>query len=100
MNVFISQPMNGLTDDAIKQRRLEILNTVRQRYPTEEINLIDSFFENAPHDASPVWFLGKSLEYLSQADLAFFSKDWEKARGCVIEHMVCRNYHIPIAHEV
>lgn len=100
MNVFISQPMNGLTDDVIKKRRLRILNIIKKRYPTENIYLIDSFFENAPHDASPIWFLGKSLEYLSQADLVFFSKDWEKARGYVVEHMVCRNYHIPIVHEV
>lgn len=91
--------MNGLTDDAIKKRRLEALSILKKRYPTEDIHLIDSFLENAPHDASPVWFLGKSLEFLATADLAFFLKGWESARGSVIEHMVCRNYHIPIAHE-
>ena len=27
MNVFISQPMDGLTNDEIKERRLELLET-------------------------------------------------------------------------
>lgn len=37
--------------------------------------MIDSFFQNAPADARPLWFLGKSLELLSTADIAYFAKD-------------------------
>lgn len=98
MNIFISQPMNGLTDDEIKKKRQEIVKSIAENTPSE-INVIDSFMENAPHDASPVWFLGKSIEYLSKADMAYFALGWEKARGCIIEHAICSLYHIPIVEE-
>lgn len=52
----------------------------------EPVEVIDSFFQEAPADAKPLWFLGKSLELLSGADVAYFAQGWEDARGCVIEH--------------
>ena len=52
----------------------------------EPVEVIDSFFQEAPADAKPLWFLGKSLELLSGADVAYFAQGWEDARGCAIEH--------------
>ena len=57
-------------------------------------NVIDSFFQSAPVGAKPLWFLGKSLELLSGADIAYFAKDWQKARGCKIEHECAVEYGI------
>ena len=59
------------------------------------IDLIDSFFQSAPVGAKPLWFIGKSLEFLSDADIAYFAKDWQKARGCKIEHERAVEYGIP-----
>lgn len=39
----------------------------------EPVEVIDSFFQEAPADAKPLWFLGKSLELLSGADVAYFA---------------------------
>lgn len=47
----------------------------------EPVEVIDSFFQSAPVGAKPLWFIGKSLEFLSDADIAYFAKDWQKARG-------------------
>lgn len=85
LRVFISQPMSGKTDKEIKEERLRIGSKISE-IVTEPFEIIDSFFETAPHYAKPLWFLGKSLELLSSADLAYFSKGWENARGCRIEH--------------
>lgn len=98
MNVFISQPMESLTNNEIKQRRLELLNMIKERYPTKEIHLI----ANPPCPCgcnSSVWYLGKFLECIAQADLVFFSKNWECTRGCSFEHSICVYYGIPIAYE-
>lgn len=46
--LFISQPMKGKT---------AVLN--------DDVEVIDSFFKDAPVDARPLWFLGKSIELLS-----------------------------------
>lgn len=98
MNVFISQPMNGLTNNEIKQKRQKIIENIAQT-TNDDFNIIDSFMENAPHDASPVWFLGESIKFLSKADVAYFATGWDKARGCLIEHAICSLYHIPIIEE-
>ena len=43
----------------------------------EPVEVIDSFFQEAPTDAKPLWFLGKSLELLSGADVAYFAQGWK-----------------------
>ena len=92
MKVFISQPMKDKTNEEIKAERERAVENIKSLYKDEEIEVIDSFFENAPHDAKPVWYLSKSLELLSTADLVYFIKDWNKYRGCKIEHTVAKEY--------
>lgn len=47
-------------------------------------------------DAKPLWYLAKSLELLSAADVAYFVKGWEKARGCKIENTCAIEYGIDV----
>ena len=94
--LFISQPMRDKTDEEIKSERNDIIGKIKERYSDTEIEVIDSFFENAPHDAKPLWFLGKSLELLSTADIAYFADGWEEYRGCSIEHKCAIEYGINI----
>lgn len=95
MKIFISQPMKGKTNEEIKTERERLIAKARERYG-EEIEVIDSFFENAPADARPLWFLGKSLELLSTADVAVFAPDWESARGCRVENHCAIMYGIEV----
>lgn len=92
MKVFISQPMKDKTNEQIKEERAAAVSDIRKLYPNAEI--IDSFFEDAPHDANPLWFLAKSLEKLSTADAAYFCSGWENARGCKLEHAAATEYGI------
>lgn len=62
----------------------------------EPVEVIDSFFQEAPVDAKPLWFLGKSLELLAGADIAYFAKGWQEARGCKIENTCAIEYGIPV----
>lgn len=92
--VFISQPMKDKTNQEIEQERKEIIEKAEKCLG--EIEVIDSFFKDAPHDAKPLWFLGKSLELLSDADVVVFAKNWENARGCKIEHECAIQYGIKV----
>ena len=93
MKLFISQPMKDKTNEEIKAVREKAIQSVKEKYG-EDVEVIDSFFENAPHDAKPLWFLAKSLELLSTADVAYFCKGWEEARGCKIENTCAIEYGI------
>ena len=93
--LFISQPMRGKTDEEILREREYAVESAK-KHLGEEVEVIDSFFKSAPVDAKPLWFLGKSLELLSTADVAYFAKDWEKFRGCKIENLCAIEYGIAV----
>ena len=95
MKVFISQPMKGRTEKEILDQRKRIEDYIKQEV-NQDVEILDSYVESAPDECNPVFFLGLSLQFLSQADLAVFCEGWENARGCRIEHQVCEDYGIPI----
>ena len=92
--LFVSQPMNGKTNEEILAERERLISKVKDVHG--DVEVIDSFFQDAPVDARPLWFLGKSLELLSTADIAVFAPGWDVARGCRIEHQCCLDYGIEI----
>jgi len=95
--VFISQPMNGLSDSQIiKERKRVIEKLYDMGYKQEELTIIDTFIKDtAPDNVNPaLWYLGKSLELLADADIAVFAKGWEDARGCLIEFECAVEYGI------
>ena len=93
--LFISQPMKGKSDEEILRERENAIKSAEELLE-EPVELIDSFFQSAPADARPLWFIGKSLELLSIADIAIFAKGWEDARGCKIEHTCAVEYGITV----
>ena len=99
--LFISQPMRGLTDEEILKAREEIKNRAEKTIG-EPLELINSFIEDYPgenNQSIPVWYLGKSIQFLSQADIAYFAGDWINARGCKIEYEIANAYGIKVIKE-
>jgi hypothetical protein len=96
--LFISQPMRGKTDEEILAVREKAIASAKRQIG-EDVEVIDSFFQDAPVDANPLWYLAKSLELLSTADVAYFAKGWEEARGCRIENTCAIEYGIELVIE-
>lgn len=90
MKIFISQPMNGLSEDEIKRARLNIEQRVKQLFGN--VDIINSFY--LERGLKPLFNLGRSIQLLSEADIAYFAPGWSKARGCRIEYMCAENYGI------
>ena len=97
--IFISQPMKDKTDEQILKERERAASAVKEKFNGEDVEVIDSFFQSAPHDAKPLWFLGKSLELLSTADVAYFIGEWKNYRGCKIENTCAKEYGIETIEE-
>jgi hypothetical protein len=93
--LFISQPMRGKTKEEIMAVREKAIRIAELRLD-EKVEVIDSYFENAPAEARPLWYLGKSLELLSTADVAFFAEGWDDYRGCRIENICAHEYGIDV----
>ena len=96
--LFISQPMRGKSDEDIMAERKKAIESAEEAIG-EPVEVIDSFFQEAPVDAKPLWFLGKSLELLAGADIAYFAEGWKDARGCKIEHDAAVAYGLDIIYE-
>ena len=95
--IFISQPMNGLSNLQISIDRERVIEGLYNAgYKPDEITVIDSIIEeNAPDNVnSGLWYLGKALELLSDADIVVFAKGWREARGCQIEFKCAKEYGI------
>ena len=88
--VMISQPMNGKTNEQIREEREELVI----RLAEEGLQVIDTIIkEDAPKDVDEaIYYLAKSIEFIGQVDIVLFMKGWEKARGCRIEHQVAVEY--------
>ena len=93
--VFISQPMNGKSDESIKAERENIINSIKAEFG-DNVEILNSFIEDdCPSYANAgLWYLGKSLLILSEADIAYFVQGYETARGCMIEHECAIKYGI------
>lgn len=86
--------MRDKTDEQITAERIRAVFECGKLFPDEEIEIADSFFEGAPHDAKPLWFLGKSFQILSTCDAAYFCNGWSDYRGCKMEHDAALAYGI------
>lgn len=102
---MISQPMGGISyeeiisvrDNAIsvlKEKGYDIINTLFEDESYSDENLKDRGVVQIP-----VYFIAKSLECMSQCNVVYFCKGWERASGCRIEHDVARTYGLIILYE-
>ena len=85
--VFISQPMGGKTNLEIKKERRELVKELNKQ-GFEVLNTILDLGDNA----TSLQYLAKSIEIMDSADIVLFMPNWEKARGCIIEHEVALKY--------
>ena len=97
--VFLSQPMKDLTESEILAKRQEYIEMVK-RLKGADTEILDTYFTEEPEGGNvPLKYLAMSIELLADADAAFFADGWRSARGCVIEHICCVRYGIPIIYD-
>lgn len=90
--------MRDKTDEQIKAERKRAVDVIREKFGCD-VEVLETFFEEAPHDAKPLWFLGKSIQFLGEADIAYFIGEWRNYRGCRIENAVAKEYGIKVIEE-
>lgn len=94
--LFISLPMAGKSEEEIRNKMAEYKENA-EYLMGEELELIDSFMEvDAPEDIKDagVWYLGKSIMMMAEADVVYFGRGWRSARGCIVEYETAYRYKI------
>lgn len=89
MKLMISQPMRGKTNEQIREERAELVKQLE----AEGHEVVDTVFDLVPKGVDEaIYFLSKSIEFISQVDGLVFMPGWENARGCRIEYNVAVAY--------
>lgn len=96
--LFISQPMRNKTNEEILAVREKAIKSAEKQLG-EKVEVIDSFLTDLHGKTHPLYCLAKSLELLSTADVVYFAKGWEEARGCKIENTCAIEYGLPLVIE-
>lgn len=100
VKVFFSQPMHGLTDEEIKCERSYMLSEFRD-YIIKELGFDDDvviqdvnndFDLKGPNGCGRLWYLGRSIQAIDDADYIVFHRDYKEASGCKVEYEVACRY--------
>lgn len=100
MKVFISLPMHGKTEVAVREdmqkylKNLELDMIEKDRLKDgEHLELIDTVTHtDAPLNPSRLWYLGEAIKKLDEADIVYFAEGWHKAKGCWVEFVASIAY--------
>lgn len=90
MKVMISQPMNGKSEAQIRNERKKVVESLE----TLGWEVVDTIFaDETPNNCNiALYYLSKSIEAIGKVDAVLFMNGWQNARGCKIEHEICKQY--------
>lgn len=100
MKIFIAQPMSGVPDEDVEKIREYVTKLMLDKYGSN-IEIIDQFhvpeeeMPDEPLERPGIHLLGRSIQFLADADLVVFVSDFLHAKGCCVELAVCKEYDIP-----
>ena len=102
---MISQPMSGKTNAEIiatKEKATTKLNQLG--YDVVNTFFVDEWFKAKELEEQgviqiPLILLAKAVEKMACCRAVYFCKDWEKSRGCTIEHEIAYMYGLDIIKE-
>lgn len=105
MKVFISQPMRGKTDEQIRTEREETVKKIKALYKNHDVEILDTLFNDSneikleSQISRSMYYLGKLIQFMRDADLVYFMKNWKDYRGCRVEHYVAEQYGLKMIEE-
>ena len=108
INIFISQPMTGKSEEEILATRQKEIDKIHQLFDADgvEINIIASYIDDATRKHFQkytsddinwdIFWLSQSLERLAMADMIWLCDGWEYSNGCNIELECATRYGVGI----
>lgn len=112
IKIFVSQPMNGLSDAQIIENRERVKDYITSHksiiftklknlsnYSEENLLYLDfEIIDNLQMDEErklTLEYLGFDISAMARADIIIFAQGWENARGCKVEFHVANAYGYP-----
>ena len=106
MIIFLSHKMSGLTDEVVYEIRDNAKAYIESKVKdllkeNEEVTYIENYvYEDAPAGAHNLWYLGRSIQKMAEADYIYFCDDYTLSRGCTIEHKIVELYELKVLNDI
>ena len=98
MKAFISVPMKGKTKEEI-ENTINIMKNKAIEEAGNDVEFINTIVQDKPPyntNNEAIWYLGKSIELLSQCEILVCLKDIDNYNGCYIEKEIAKRYGLKI----
>ena len=104
IKIFISQPMNGLSLEEIVNVRKEYEAKIAKIIPNQ-FTIIDNLQANMDYIAGAkthprLYYLGGSIQLMSEADCLVMVNGWKNSPGCNIEVDIANKYGISVIYDL
>lgn len=94
LKVFISVPMHDRSEDEAWKDIKDAFEAIPKIFPNQELCMTHNTACVGPEYAGRLYYLGTAIQIMDQADVVYFGKGWENAKGCQVEHYICELYGI------
>lgn len=97
--LYISCPMKGRTEENIR-KSMKQMHQIAEVVFDQELEVIPTYIEDDPPENTKqeIWYIGKSIQLLSEADFFIGVGYSDFFTGCMIENDVARRYGIRRTH--
>ena len=94
--LFISVPMKGRTEKNIR-KSMQKMHKIAEAVWEQELEVIPTYIEDKPPENAKqaLWYLGKSIQLMAEADYFIGIEYTNLFHGCDIERDAAFNYDIP-----
>ncbi len=95
---FISVPMRGKTKEEIESKISEMKEATKNTVG-DDVEFINTIvLDKPPYETNnqAIWYLGKSIEILSQCQVLVCLKDVGDYNGCFIEKEIAKRYNLTV----
>lgn len=95
---FISVPMKGKTKEEI-ENTITLMKNKAKEVIGNEVEFINTIVQDKPPyetNNQAIWYLGKSIEILSQCQAIVCLKDIGNYHGCFIEKEIAKRYGLQV----
>lgn len=101
--IFVSVPMTGMPESSIRLWLKEARTKFLVTWPgeLEDIEFYDNYtgcqdirFDDYSTKHGYLKYLAKAISELADCDAAIFAGPWTRARGCMVERIICSLYGI------
>ena len=99
MKIVISQPMKGLSIEEINKNREKAVKMLTEQ-GHEVIPTVLTIIEYNGKNESLFCLASTLCAIADEADAVYFMKGWDNARGCQVEHFICKQYNVQIMYEI